>query len=77
MKNAFCFTLKALLVFLSWHFGYAEKRLDQKDQVNFKIYDVTTWEANSCNTHITQYLDDERQSDNEIWSDNEIIHRMW
>ena len=38
MKNAFYFTLKALLVlktfkFLSWLFGYVGKRFDQKDQV--------------------------------------------
>ena len=24
----------------------------QKDKVNFKIYDVTVWLANNCNTHI-------------------------
>ena len=30
--------------------------LDYKDKVNFKIYDVTTWETNNCNTHIVQYL---------------------
>ena len=23
---------------------------------NFKIYDVTTWETNTCNVHIAQYL---------------------
>ena len=28
--------------FLSWLFGHVEKRLDKKDKVNFKIYDVTT-----------------------------------
>ena len=26
--------------------------LDYKDKVNFKIYDVATWEANFCNTHV-------------------------
>ena len=41
MKNAFYFTLKAL---------------DWKDEVNFKIYDVTTWLKNNCNTHIDKYL---------------------
>ena len=61
MKNDFYFTLKALLVlkivkFLSSIFGHVEKRLDQKDKVNFKIYDVTTWLTNNCNTHIDQYL---------------------
>ena len=49
MKNAFYFTLKALFVlkifkFLPWLYGgHVEKRLDQKEKVDFKIYDVTTW----------------------------------
>ena len=56
MKNAFCFTLEALLVFkiftfLSWIFKHVEKALDEKDKVNFKTYDVTTWETNKCNTY--------------------------
>ena len=33
-----------------------KKRLDEKDKANFKIYDVTAWETNNCNTHIAQYL---------------------
>ena len=61
MKNAFYFTLKARLVlkifkFLSWIFGHVEKRLDWRDKVNFKIYDVTTWLTNTFNTNIDQYL---------------------
>ena len=40
MKNAFYFTLQALL----------EKQLDWKNAVNFKTYDVATWETNNCNT---------------------------
>ena len=48
MKNVFYYTLKALLVlkifkFLYSLFDYVEKRLHQKDQVNFRIYDVGTW----------------------------------
>ena len=27
------------------------------DKVNFKIYDVTAWLTNNCNTHIAQYLE--------------------
>ena len=47
MKNAFYFTSKALFVlkifkFLSWLFRHAAERLDKKDQVNFKFYDVTS-----------------------------------
>ena len=57
MKNAFYFTPKALFVlkifnFLSWLFGHAAKRLDKKNKVNFKFYDVTAWLTNNCNTHI-------------------------
>ena len=61
MKNAFYFTSKALFVlsskFLSWLFGHVTKRLDKKDKVNIKFYDVTAWLANNCNTHIAQYLE--------------------
>ena len=46
MKNAFYFMLRAFFVlhifpFLSWLFGYVEKRIDKKAKHNFKIYDVT------------------------------------
>ena len=33
-----------------------KKRLDKKDKINFKIYDVTTWVTNIGNTQITRYL---------------------
>ena len=33
-----------------------KKWLGLKDKINFKIYDVSTWLANSYNTHIAQYL---------------------
>ena len=54
MKNAFYFTLKALFVLklfqlVSQRFGHVQKRLDEKDKVNFKIYDVATWVTNNCN----------------------------
>ena len=57
MKNAFYFVFKALFVrqiytFLSRIFGYAEKRLDKKAMVNFKIYDVIVWTTNNYNTQI-------------------------
>ena len=35
-------------------FGYVEKQFDQKDRVNFKIYDVTNWLTKNCNTHTGQ-----------------------
>ena len=61
MKNNFYFTSKVLFVlkifkFLSRLFGHVAKRLDKKDKVNFKFYDVTAWLTNSCNTHIVQSL---------------------
>ena len=31
-----------------------KKRLNQKDKVDFKIPDVTTWLINNFNTHIAQ-----------------------
>ena len=37
-----------------------KKRLDQRDKVNFKIYDITTWLTNNYNTHIAQYLTKEK-----------------
>ena len=57
MENAFHFTLKALFVlkifkFLCRIFGHVEKQLDQKDKINFKIHDATTWFRNKCNTDI-------------------------
>ena len=61
MKNDFYFSLKALFIlkifkFLSWLFGHLEKMPDQKNKVNFKIYDITVWLTNNCNKHIVQYL---------------------
>ena len=43
-----------------------KRRLDYKNKNKFKIYGVTTWETNNCNTHIVQYLEKQRQSDNGI-----------
>ena len=67
------FTIKTLFVFkifkyLSYIFGRVEKLLDQKDMVNFKIYDVTAWQTSNCNIHSAQYRKKESQSGNEIWS---------
>ena len=61
MINTFHFTLKAIFVLkifelLSLNFGQVEKWLDAKDKVNSKTYDVTVWESNNCNAHITHYL---------------------
>ena len=59
MKMLFisCKNLFSFLRYLNfWCFGYAEKRLDKKTNVNFKIYEVKDWTANNYNTHIAQYL---------------------
>ena len=61
IKNAFYFTLKAVLVLkifkcISCIFSHIEKRLNYKDKVNFKIYGVVNWLINNCKTHIDQYL---------------------
>ena len=37
-------------------FDKVDKDDSKNDKVYFKIYDVTTWLANNCNTHIAQYL---------------------
>ena len=61
MKNVFYFTLKAFFVFeiftfLSWRFGYVEKRLDKKIKVNFKMYDFIDSTTYNDNTLIAQHL---------------------
>ena len=61
MKNVCYFMLKVFLVleiftFLSWLFGYAEKRRDKKAKVNLSIYAVTTRTAINYNTDIAGYL---------------------
>ena len=77
MINAFYFISKALFVLkifksLSWLFGHVSKRLDYKDKVHSKFYDVTAWLTNNCNKHIIQYLENKKQRDHEIWSFNRI-----
>ena len=77
IKNSLYFTLKALFYLkifkvLSWHFSHVEKRLDYKNKVNFKIYDVITWQTDNCNTRINKYLEEQGQSGNEICSINTI-----
>ena len=79
-KNAYYFTSKTLFVpkifkFLPWHFGNAANRLDKKDKVNLKFYDVTTWltnncNTNNCNTHIVQYLEN-------IYFSNQAVFPAW
>ena len=42
--------------------------LDRLRELIDRFYDVTDWLTNSSNTHIAQYLEKQRRSDNEIWS---------
>ena len=77
MKNAFYFMLKALFVlelfkFLPWLFGYMEKKLSKKANVNSKIFDATDRTINNYNTHIDQYLKKYMQPVIEIWSVSRI-----
>ena len=79
MESAFHFTLKALFVlkifrFLCRIFGHVEKQLDQKDKINFKIHDATTWFRNKCNTHIVNIS---RSKDNPTVKFGQLIgHNM-
>ena len=71
MEDAFYFILKVLFFLkifklLFWLFAPVEKRLDFKDKVIFKLYDIRTWETNYCNIHITQCLKKQMQSHNAI-----------
>ena len=44
-------------LFLFWLFGHVVKRLDQKDKVIFKFYEVKAWLKNNRNTDIAQYFE--------------------
>ena len=65
LKNSF--VLK-IFKFFPWLFGQVKKRLDQKDKLDIKIYDVTIWLINNDNIHIAQYLSKKWQPNNEIGS---------
>ena len=54
MKKLFSFSryLNFCLTFL----GMQKKRLDEKDKLNFKIFDATAWLTKNYNTHIARYL---------------------
>ena len=66
------FILSEKLFSLSRLSRYLNFYLDQRDKVNFKIYDVTTWLTNNDNTYLAEYLTKQRQSDIEIWSGSRI-----
>ena len=62
MKNTFDFISKLfffLKIFkiLSWLFGHVAKGLYKKNNVNFKIYEVTAWLTNNRYTHIAKYFE--------------------
>ena len=75
IKNAFFFHVKSSICsqdieVFAVTFGHAAKLLHKKDQVIFKLYDVTACLTNNYNIQIAQYLEKWRQLDNEIWSAN-------
>ena len=77
MEKAFHVTLKAFFVLkifksLSLLFGLLEKRFDLKEKVNFKMYEVTTWETNNCNKLTAQYIKKYKQLENETCSVDRI-----
>ena len=57
-------------------FGHVEKTAWLKNKVNYEIHDVTAWLTN-YNTHISQYLPNQRQPDNKIWSVNRILQEKY
>ena len=72
MKNAFYFILKAFFLFKIFKFFclgvLVMKKTDWLERnINFRIHNITTWLVNNCNTHISHYLTNEKQPDNEIW----------
>ena len=56
MKNVFYFALKVVFLLKVFVFVTFWSRLDKKDKVNFKVYDVKTWFTNNCNPYVAQYL---------------------
>ena len=48
-----------------------------KNKVHFVIHDVTAWLTKNYNTHIGQYLTNEMQPDNEIWSVNRTFQEKY
>ena len=54
LKSFFC--SQGIKVF-ALTFFHVSTRLDLKDKVSFKLYDVTAWLTNNCNTYIAQYLE--------------------
>ena len=65
MKNAFYFTIKVL--FAPETFGSVEKRLDQKDKINFKYLKSQPGKQTIVIPHIDHYL-------NEIQSFNKTLY---
>ena len=57
------------MTFYPDYFDYLGKGLDRKPNVNFKIRDVTDWEANNYITH-TVWSQITKAINNEIWSAN-------
>ena len=61
-NNASYFILKTfffleIFEFFPDFFGHVGKRLDKKAKINFKAYDVTSWEINNYNEHLVRHLE--------------------
>ena len=77
IKGAFYFTSKALFGLKIFEFlpllsGFTATWLiiDQKDKVNFKIYDVTAWLTNNYSTHLPNIS---RSKDNQTMKPGQLI----
>ena len=53
-------------------YGHVGKRLDNKTEVNFKVYDTISWETNNHKIYIAYYLKKWMQLD----SENKSIVKM-
>ena len=50
MKNALYVILKVLFfrkIFFSWLFGHVKNQFDENGNVNFKMFEISTWLTNT------------------------------
>ena len=67
------FSFSRYLNFLSSLFGHVSKRLGQKNNFNFKLYELTAWLTSSCNTHISHILYVSRRKGNQTMKIGQLI----
>lgn len=72
-KNCFIFKIN----FYPNFFGQAEKQLDKKVKIYFKIYNVINRETNNENPDIVQILKFGQLLEHEKYFSQKIIYKMW